>query len=624
MSEFKGLTRHGRRVRFAAMIVGAALALPSLAVANHTTCNKQSNDPATGINCPEFSPGLDGVVSNRVIDSESTLSYEYSQADHESSTMLIEAYVPLGWQFNTEFPASGPGACDGTVAISGNSWRRRHLSGTARTATEPTAAAYFEGFDPVTQTISACARFATEPMPFTISKISGSHPYAATHGWKIRLSTRAFVESIKGVQGSMTRLHFDLNERTGVAGTPASQRQIFSRASDTPVTTDLRVDATTCRRGFAADGTVTGDPIVPADAATGCRGNATLTTLVTIPPFNISPAPTVAPLDFGQLTGPNRLPNTVAEGTSVPVARNGFGLVHGSNSATVTWTNPATHPDETLKAYALIISIPGNQGSRSGRYILAPATSTVLTSGSLPRIDGNGSLNPDFDGAGKYDLALITIFASGKRSDGLCDDGSVFGALCAPTTPLWQIRTNRHPDGFDYPNASVGTSTWQFLWRTKLYSSATVENISGAPFTVLFVDYTSKEAEFVIWGGYFVEDDVSIPLVFTTVTVNGALGSTPLRTLNPSRAANGPGTSFKNRSNLISGDGKDGVVVFSNSASPTGGALRFDYVGETNRQNGSRGVATLTDPRNPRLQTGNPFQNGNPYSAVRPMQGANV
>jgi hypothetical protein len=634
MSEFKGMTRYGRRARLVAMVVSAVLALPGLAIANHTTCDKQSNEVGAGINCPEFSPGIEATVSNPVIDSESTLSYEYSQADHESSTMLIEAYAPKHWQFNTQIrPSLVADACSGSAeAISGNSWRLRSLAGTNRAATERTGAAYFASYNAGTETITACARFSGGPnLPFTISRLPATHPYAATHDWKITISTRGFVESIKSVQGSMTRLVFDLNQRT--SGTwhqnlsGGFERAIFSRASHTPVRTDLRADATSCRRGMSD---------APADAATGCLGNATISATVSTPEFNISPAPTGAPLEFSLLTGPNRIPGTTAERVG-PTPRQGFGLVNGGNTATVTWTQPPANPDETVKGYALVIAIPGNQGSQSGQYLLkagicgptgtSPQCARTLTAGSLPRLDGNGSLHPDVDAGGKYDLALITIWNSGKRSDGRCDDGTWQGALCAPTTPLWRVN-GTFPSGnglvvrAGYPDGGgFGTSRWQFLWRTHAYPNVSVEttsqsNGSGSgdnetePFMLLFVDYTIKEAEFVIYGGW---------------TINRQSVLEP-RFIAAGNAADGPATSFKSRDNRIIGDGKIGSVQFSNNASPTGTARRFDYVGETD-PSGTFGLVSILEPGDIALGSSvppNPTSSRPMYAAIEFMEGGSI
>lgn len=613
MSQFKGMTRYGRRVRLAAMVVTAALALPGLALANHTTCNKQSNEVGAGINCPEFSPGIEAIVSNPVIDSESTLSYEYSQADHESSTMLVEAYAPKYWQFNTQLrPSASPDACSGNAeAISGNSWRLRSLAGSTRAVTERTGAAYFANYDAVTETIAGCARLSgSVNLPFTIARIPGTHPYAATHGWKITISTRAFVESIKATEGSMTRFVFDLNQRT--SGTwhqnqsGQLERAIFSQASHTPVTTDLRADATSCRRGM--DGAT----------STGCRGDATLVKTVATAPFNISPAPTGSPLDFAKMTGPNRIAGTSAE-SGGPTPREGFGLVNGGNTATATWNQPPANPNETVKGYAVTIAVPGNEGSQSGRYLLKAGTcgptgaasscSTTFTAGSLPRLDGIGSLHPNVDPGGKYDIALVTIYDSGKRSDGRCDDGTWAGALCAPTTPLWQVRLGSQAL---YPAVGVpaGNSWWQFLWRTHAYPKVTVDTESSQPFMLLFVDYSIKEAEFVIFGSYIIKSNIM----------------DQTRYIQHGRAGDGPATSFKSRDNRIIGDGTAGIVSFTNSASPTGTAVRFDFTGQTGN-NGSFGLVSLTEPGDIALGSSvppSPTSSRKASVAIEVMEGSNA
>lgn len=600
MSEFKGMTRRGRRARLAAVIVSAALALPGLAVANHTTCTKQSNEVGAGINCPEFSPSFEANAGNRVVDSLSTLSYQFSQSDHESQLMTIDAYAPKGWQFNTQIRPGDADAfgCTGNAeGISDNSWRMRILSGANRAATNITGSARFGSYDAGSETIKACARLGTYNIPFTISKLAASHPYAATAGWKISIDLKPFVPAITTSDGSLVLFVADLDERSqgnwhkNQAG--QIERAIFSKASATPVTTDLRADLTTCRHGLNG-------------AKNDCAlANDTLSVLVKSDAFNVSPAPTGVPVEFARLTGPSRITGTTAERVGA-TPREGFGLVNGGNTATVTFTQPPANPDETVKGYALVVAIPGNQGSRSGQYLLkagtcgptgtAAACSVTLTAGSLPRIDGNGSLHPDLDAGGKYDVALVTIFNSGKRSDGRCDDGTWQGALCPATTPLWKVNAQTpQGDGLatvaNYPDGGrFGTSRWQFLWRTHAYPSVSVEtrsqsNLGGTgdnetePFMLLFVDYTIKEAEFVIFGGYQIKSNIT----------------TNTRFIDHGNAADGPATSYKARSNSIIGDGDTGAVAFTNGASPTGTARRFDYVGETD-PSGTFGLVSFLEP----------------------------
>lgn len=596
MSQFKGMTRQGRRARLAAVIVSAALALPGLALANHTTCVKQSNEVGAGINCPEFSPGLEAIIGNRVVDSETTLNYQISQADHESQLTTIEAYAPKYWQFNTQLRPSTAADCatasTANAEVISNAWTMRILSGNPRTTANLKGNAYFLSYDAPTQTISACAQpSASYKIPFTISKISNAHPYAATAGWKISIDLKPFMPTITTNDGSLVMFTLDLNQRSAgnwhrnFAGAP--EKAIFSQASGTPVTTDLRADLSACRHGLNG-------------AKTDCAvANDAITVLAKTDPFNVSPAPTVAPIDFAKLTGPARISGTLSEKIGT-YRREGFGLVLGSNTTTVTWAAPTPHPDETVKGYALVMAIPGDQGSRYGKYMPTTALSTTLTRGALPRIDGNGSLDPDIDGVAKYDIALITIYNSGKRTDGRCDDGTAFGAVCAATTPLWNIKTSAHPDGYDLPGGHVGTSFWQFVWRTKSFGVTHVETAvrlysnSAAddeiePFLVLLVDYTRKEGEMVFWGSY--------------TFVNTLTTST--RGISAGRASEGPGASYRGLSNLITGDGDTGAVEFSNGASPTGTARRFDFVGQTSPM-GVFGLMSLTEPGDVNLGTSIP------------------
>jgi hypothetical protein len=101
MSDTSSTRRMGRKLRFAAAILGAAIALPGLAVANHTDC-------VPGDTCPVFNPDLTAgpTVSAGesptaiTTDTPSSVTFRFNTADHTMPVVDAEYLVPKGWQFN--------------------------------------------------------------------------------------------------------------------------------------------------------------------------------------------------------------------------------------------------------------------------------------------------------------------------------------------------------------------------------------------------------------------------------------------------------------------------------------------------------------------------------------------
>ncbi len=118
MSDTRSTRRMGRKLRFAAAIVGAAIALPGLAVAGISDCTP-------GVDCPVFDPdlvagpqvGTNAEPASATTDTPSSLMFRFSAQDQTMPVVDATYYVPTGWQFNfgSLRAAQVSDATDGTV-----------------------------------------------------------------------------------------------------------------------------------------------------------------------------------------------------------------------------------------------------------------------------------------------------------------------------------------------------------------------------------------------------------------------------------------------------------------------------------------------------------------------------
>lgn len=83
-----------RKLRLAAAILGAAIALPGLAVADHTTCT----GPGAG-GCPIFNPGMIMGPEMAFTDTPSGIGFRYGLTDHTMPVLEATYLLPKGWQF---------------------------------------------------------------------------------------------------------------------------------------------------------------------------------------------------------------------------------------------------------------------------------------------------------------------------------------------------------------------------------------------------------------------------------------------------------------------------------------------------------------------------------------------
>jgi hypothetical protein len=255
------------------------------------------------------------------------------------------------------------------------------------------------------------------------------------------------------------------------------------------------------------------------------------------------------------------------------------------------------------------VAEPGNQDSRhfeylvTQKYMVDEANNPILVNGEKvpnPEFDSRVPCGPDGtaptcsvqlnfplsnsaggitnDTDAKYDVALVTVYANGVRTDGKCDKdaGGVVrpeGATCDPSAPTAKL-------------VAPGMSYWQVMVTHKEWPVSFVEyqdfrgNGGGAAFTgpafMLFVDFDTKQGEFVRWN----------PAVGAKADV------------------------FAGTSTATAGALEFGVVSFGNF-SPVGGARTFRFDGlvllcpsATYGVTDACGTFSLFDPKNPGTDDG--------------------
>lgn len=197
----------------------------------------------------------------------------------------------------------------------------------------------------------------------------------------------------------------------------------------------------------------------------------------------------------------------VLTGPGSPQIPVGYGFFDDTDSVTVTWNQPPTNPREDVRAYVLLIARAGDKEGRFEYMILDPADPGVDSrrpcgeDGRAPSCSLSLAFpltgSPHLQGEGKYDLALVTIYRDGHRTDGRCDDGTGAGVVCSSST------------GFRI--VPKGVSTWEFFITRKAWPNAFAEvqiitpsgaapgTFYSAPVYVLLVDFELQRGEFIFW-----------------------------------------------------------------------------------------------------------------------------
>lgn len=581
-----------RLTRIAGIALAAIVALPGIAVADHTDNCPDGRNP-----CTDFDPQLQvSGPENSFTDVPNGLTLRWGQQDHQRPVIDVTWYIPRGWKFApnlvgpgivaeeengkavgdeaetcTELyrdennhsndaaaflstPSGAPSAENlfGGVGMTGRINANRVVRfgyvagsrGSASTSQDPSIA--FLDWDGDTQTARMCMYlYANDPIldhfdnfpggfvgmpddddfessrqhivPVTLQRITDEEdPLFDEFGWSIHWDlTSVFSDPfLRSHEISINEQLFQLpsispgNFNVDDFGNPSGV--VFSRSPSTPGNYTIRADFRTCENGM-----------VPADAEsdTGCLLDELSDPVTRLQNFTLTPPPDQIRHEFARITGP-QTPSMCfdPDGTLCPL-----GLELNTDNFDVTWEPPPTAPDVEVLGYALVLGEPQSQKSRVFRRIVThedfsddegfdpdacseveippeeedgePTFNTVCsTNFSFPQTSTDGSTI--LTGSGKYHVALVTIYTSGHRTDGLCDGG--------PTDAGQGVACdfNEKPIAIQEP----GISEWQVLIRPERWL-AFVEPYDDNVFEpsdriwnrLLLVSFGRQEGEMIIW-----------------------------------------------------------------------------------------------------------------------------
>lgn len=665
--------------RLLAVLAALSMGLPAAGalaadVTNCTPGGATAPDPAN--DCPEFSPDYNPTIEKPWASTITSITQRWDQQAGESNPVSVVFKFPKAWNFAVKsvkdsgiYSALNSDDANCQLARIANSevisaaggLILKSKSGATTTFTGSNSRVLFLHTDEVTlpdttvfRSVLLCIQFGADSGPtYSIAARLESISGDPTYGWSMSMNLDRIARDPNNKGTSLTTNKTMSYFTVGIAGISAGNWNvnaagklspvIFSRAPFDPETTAMSATWQVCRNGVRAIGATYAPP---APGQTSCNDDNVLT-LTAERPLTIMLVPnTTYALDFGRLTGPNRIANTGTGVSSNPIQVSGYGLVKGTNVANVTWTQPGGvvdgvrqyGPDATIRGYVLVVSQPGIQDARHfDRFMTqefeVDVNNYVVKDGSgqpVPRsgFDPNGPCGTDgtsnactfklkfpmtgvggmlLTGNAKYDLALVTIYADGFRTDGLCDDGTGPGAIC-----------DAGRAGHDV--VRPGISAWQFLMRTEQYANVYMEyyltgksgscfsqgptsSIPGTPPNqqgfgngidgctsanknvqprfILFLDYATKRADFVIWGPTSATAlHSNLPFVwgYTQVGIS---------------AQNGPDKDYSGQSNAIQGTNDTGVVSFGSNFKPDGSAESWRFDGITNTTLISSGGSTL-------------------------------
>lgn len=389
----------------------------------------------------------------------------------------------------------------------------------------------------------------------TLQKIKEPDPDAASFGWKIDYDLSSFYRNAFLFGQHFSPLAHELvigglsagnwNEAEAGVRSPVT----FSRTPSQPGSYPFETRLTACEDGMASP-----------PAADVCRAGKRRTHAV-LRTVDIDLPPSSSIRDFARIsgpTGPSGMPSTYA-------------LIRGTSSMKVTWKQPPPNPLLAVKGYVLVVANPGDQDSRHFEYLVTNPAVAGYDKRALCNEDGRAEtcsltlnfplpgLSKPLDGDGFYDLALVTLYTDGTRTDGRCDDGSGIGAACP-----------------DFKVVAPGVSIWHVLMRSDKWPNAYVETQSfrasgggfrrAAPAFMLMVDFELQRAEFILWRAN--------PKCNSDPTALGLIpeGLVCLPALRPEVYASG-------NTRTIAGRLDAGVVSFTSASGPSDSpAIRFDGV----------------------------------------------
>lgn len=563
-------TTRRRTIRIAAVVLGGALALPGLAMAHHLTCDASSTNDCpsftpsfnaganftgtnerSALNFRLAQPDLQVPVVDATYSIPKGWTFAVNQvrpAENASggpATSCADIYTGGSATAGKNLTrAEGLGADAGMrVQIENNRYPKgdatdysitdvpivdnqfvgsapfefgiRNVSGDTR---NPSVA--FLNWNPTTKTATLCAYLFSAKidasarehiLPIQLTQLPSTDP---SFGWTLHFDTRSINKNAYLVGQAASLVYHSLGISAVTSGnwntnpiTLAKEGIAFSQTPSTPGTYEIRADLKTCAKGV--------------DTSAGpdlCKPNGSDSRYITSTLSNFIDIRTPGALDvhdFGKLTGPV---NTKLCGGAATCR---FGIIRGSSNADVKWLQPAAGPNDRIKGYVLTVAEPGVQITRHFEYIMTdrdPAFDGIRsTACGAAGISGVCTFRLSFPLVGqtpdaileandKYDLALVTIYADGHRTDGRCDNGTAQGAACGSSVPSFVV-------------TAPGTSTWEFLIRSDAWPNAFVQTLaykpsgqSGTaanytgPGQILLVDFALRKGELIIWNPFQLAD----------------------------------------------------------------------------------------------------------------------
>lgn len=448
----------------------------------------------------------------------------------------------------------------------------------------------FVKYDPATKTSSLCAYLYSDTAPnkeFIVPITLTQLPTGGQYGWSMNFSLAPVYKSAGWTDPTILiqQMMFDAYTAGNWNGAPTDPWGGVPLVS-TPVTPgDYQFGA-----NFTVCKTTTS-----TTTATGCTGDFTEVHSKT----RIVPI-TVAPIDG--IVHPYAKFSTVAGvGGLTKQLTPGYSAIATTKNISIKWSVQAPPADHTVRGYVLAIAKPGRRASEYFDYLITQKTQVDQFNEPLLDINGAPVPTPGYqagicatltctrtlqfpltgiggeilDGEGKYDIAVVTLYADGHRSDGRFDpqDPITREALC----PLTSVATDCLDGKVEHtkPAFSIeapGVSYWaayvaQDEVKTIAWQNATF-NYTGkagsyvAPKFLLFLD-PLRRAQFIKFN----------PYVGSDATVFSA---TP----------------------LVQANGSNGPLQFGSIG--TAGATTWTFVGEVT-PGSVYGVFTLLDPKNPNL-----------------------
>lgn len=580
-------------------VVGVLVPLALILAATPASAEHWDDDTTTG----RFEPQFTAATEIPIIDSNAGLTLRVTQQDKETVARRYTVAIAPGWRFAAaSIDRSDLPNCRAATDKDDLARKAEHVAFVrVVVATDPTR-------DDTPRVNSSRRVETTSPGPaiyegdLWLLDWNETASEARLCGFVETSSTRVPISRKTVVFQAALRLMLDASWRfswdlAAVPGAPAGERSIidnttFQQENVSILESQIRLDALTpgnfnrdsdgtrTRVAFSRTPSTAGyyevrgifTPCGTADASS-CKSAAAPRELVVT--LLISHAPTRASHGSGLLTGPTaqNLPD-------------GFGLVIGTQDVDVEWAQPSDlfdNPVDRVKGYVLVIAEPGDQESRRFEYLVtdpdlpgfdarAPCgesgiESTCTLRLSFPMTSAEGR---DLSGDGVYNLALVTVYEDGHRTDGLCDDLTGQGARCAARVA-----------GFNVGSPEI--STWQLVARQQAWPNIFVMTRGERLIYLLFVDFAAHAAE------YFILNRIG-----------------------------GNGTSYRALTNTIQGIGDVGAFEFSNALlfSP-GQTFRFDGVAAGRV---ALGVFTLYDLKNP----GPRGTSGTPSASTDLFQGTRV